>query len=105
MVGIVERHIPTMGQLVILFGSTLGKICMISFAACGALLNVLGARLSEFLKYERETERRKEEQLAGARQEERTRQDSQPEPERQPESQPETQDSAPQKEHDSEKDR
>ena len=71
MVGIVARHIPTMGQLLILFGSTLGRICMICFAACGALLNILGARFSEYLKYERETERKREEQLARARQAEK----------------------------------
>ena len=66
MVGIVARHIPTMGQLLILFGSTLGRICMICFAACGALLNVLSARFSEYLKTEKEYERRREERLARA---------------------------------------
>ena len=86
MVGIVARHIPTMGQLLILFGSTLGRICMICFAACGALLNVLGARFSEYLKYEREAEQRREEQLAKARQAEQDRQDSSPDTEGQPES-------------------
>ena len=86
VVGIVTRHIPTLGQLLILFGSTLGRICMICFAACGAMLNVLGARFSEYLKYEKEAEQRREEQLAKARQAEQERQNSQPDPEDQPES-------------------
>ena len=86
VVGIVVRHIPTLGQLLILFGSTLGRICMICFAACGAMLNVLGARFSEYLKYEREAEQRREEQLAKARQAEQDRQDSSPDTEGQPES-------------------
>ena len=78
VVGIVVRHIPTLGQLLILFGSTLGRICMICFAACGAMLNVLGARFSEYLKYEREAEQRREEQLARARQAEQKQQNSPP---------------------------
>ena len=78
VVGIVARHIPTLGQLLILFGSTLGRICMICFAACGAMLNVLGARFSEYLKYEREAEQRREEQLAKARQAEQKLQNSPP---------------------------
>lgn len=86
VVGIVTRHIPTLGQLLILFGSTLGRICMICFAACGAMLNVLGARFSEYLKYEKEAEQRREEQLAKARQAEQERQNSQPDPGEQPES-------------------
>lgn len=65
-VGIVARHIPVLGQLLILFESTVGRICMICFAACGALLNVLSARFSEYLKSEKEYERRREELLARA---------------------------------------
>ena len=65
-VGIVARHIPVLGQLLILFESTVGRICMICFAACGALLNVLSARFSEYLKTEKEYERRREERLANA---------------------------------------
>ena len=66
VVGIVARHIPVLGQLLILFESTVGRICMICFAACGALLNVLSARFSEYLKSEKEYERRREERLAEA---------------------------------------
>lgn len=67
LVGVVAYHIPVLGQLLILYASSLGKICMISFAACGALLNILASRFSDYLKYEREEERLKEEYLAAAR--------------------------------------
>lgn len=67
LVGVVAYHIPVLGQLLILYASALGKICMISFAACGALLNILASRFSDYLKYEREEERLKEEYLAAAR--------------------------------------
>lgn len=68
LIGIVEKHIPVLGQLLTLFQSMVGRICMVCFAACGALLNVLGARFSEFLKLESEEERRREERLAQAMQ-------------------------------------
>lgn len=66
LVGKVARHIPVLGQLLILFGSMLGRICMICFAACGALLNVLASRFREYLDYEEKDERRKEKFLAKA---------------------------------------
>ncbi|MDO5133480.1 MAG: signal peptidase I [Eubacteriales bacterium] len=64
LTGIVVRHIPVLGQVLILFASTFGRICMICFAACGALLNILGNRFRETLEYERKLERRREEMLA-----------------------------------------
>ena len=67
LVGIVVRHIPVMGQLLTLFGSTFGRICMICFAACGALLNILGGRFRDAMEYERKEEAYREELLAEAR--------------------------------------
>lgn len=66
LVGIVVRHIPILGQLLILFGSTFGRICMVCFAACGALLNILGGRFRDALEYEREMELEREKLLAEA---------------------------------------
>lgn len=64
LVGIVVRHIPVLGQLLTLFGSTFGRICMVCFAACGALLNILGGRFRDALEYEREMELEREKLLA-----------------------------------------
>ena len=66
LIGIVVRHIPILGQLLILFGSTFGRICMVCFAACGALLNILGGRFRDELRYEREEELERERLLAEA---------------------------------------
>ena len=67
LVGIVVLHIPILGQVLILFGSLFGRICMICFAACGALLNILGGRFSDAIRFEEEEERRREELLTEAR--------------------------------------
>lgn len=67
LIGIVVRHIPILGQVLILFGSLFGRICMISFAACGAILNILGGRFSDAIRLEEEEDRRREELLAEAR--------------------------------------
>ena len=40
---------------------------MISFAACGAILNILGGRFSDAIRLEEEEDRRREELLAEAR--------------------------------------
>ena len=64
LVGIVARHIPVLGQLLILFGSSFGRLCMICFAACGALLNVLGGRYRDTMEYEAERDRERAELLA-----------------------------------------
>lgn len=66
LIGIVVRHIPILGQLLILFGSTFGRICMVCFAACGALLNILGGRFRDEIRYEREEELERERLLAEA---------------------------------------
>lgn len=66
LIGVVVRHIPVLGQLLILFGSTFGRICMICFAACGALLNILGGRFREELEYQRAEEIERERLLAEA---------------------------------------
>ena len=50
LIGVVVRHIPVLGQLLILFGSSLGRICMICFAACGALLNILAGRFRDAIE-------------------------------------------------------
>ena len=67
LIGIVARHVPVLGQLLILFGSTFGRICMICFAACGALLNILSGRFSDAIAYEEEQEELREQLLAEAR--------------------------------------
>ena len=67
LIGIVVRHIPILGQVLILFGSLFGRICMISFAASGAILNILGGRFSDAIRLEEEEDRRREELLAEAR--------------------------------------
>lgn len=77
LIGIVVRHIPILGQLLILFGSTFGRICMVCFAACGALLNILGGRFRDALEYERQEDLERERILAEAmkkRQEEQKQQ-------------------------------
>ena len=66
LIGIVVRHVPTMGQLMTLFSSTFGRICMICFAACGALLNILGGRFREAMIYDREQDQERERMLAEA---------------------------------------
>lgn len=67
LVGIVVRHIPIMGQLLTLFASSFGRLCMICFALCGALLNLLGGRFRDAMEYEAEEERRREKKLARVR--------------------------------------
>lgn len=47
VLGRVERHIPYLGQLMLLLGSGVGKVCMLCLAVCGILLNVLGGRLRQ----------------------------------------------------------
>jgi signal peptidase len=47
VLGRVERHIPYLGQLMLILGSGIGKVCMLCLAVCGILLNVLGGRLRQ----------------------------------------------------------
>lgn len=45
LIGRVERHVPVLGSLLVLYTSSLGKACAICFAGCGALLNLIAGRL------------------------------------------------------------
>jgi len=47
MIGRVERHFPYLGAMLVLFSTTVGKIYVICFAACGAMLNILGGRIRQ----------------------------------------------------------
>ena len=49
-VGVVARHYPSLGQILVIMASTPGKICMLCLAACGALLMILGGRLEDEYK-------------------------------------------------------
>ena len=66
LVGIVVKHVPILGQLLILFGSTFGRVCMVCFAACGAVLNILGGRFRDAIEYERKEDLERERLLAEA---------------------------------------
>ena len=45
LLGRVERHYPMLGALLGLYGSIVGKVYVLCFAACGAMLNVLAGRM------------------------------------------------------------
>lgn len=45
LIGLVTYHIPVLGALSALLGNTAGKLYMICFAACGAMLNMLAGRM------------------------------------------------------------
>lgn len=47
LIGSVVYHIPFLGALMGLLSSTVGKMYMICFAACGAMLNMLAGRMRE----------------------------------------------------------
>lgn len=47
VVGRVERHFPVIGHLMSLYASMIGKIYVLAFAACGAMLNILAGRIRE----------------------------------------------------------
>ena len=47
LIGRVERHFPYLGAMLVLFSTTVGKIYVICFAACGAMLNILGGRIRQ----------------------------------------------------------
>lgn len=53
LLGRVERHYPMLGALLGLYGSTLGKVYVLCFAACGAMLNILASRMRERRNAER----------------------------------------------------
>ncbi|MDD6346816.1 MAG: signal peptidase I [Lachnospiraceae bacterium] len=45
VIGRVERHIDRLGTFLTIFETTIGKIYLLIFAACGAMLNMLAGRL------------------------------------------------------------
>ena len=47
VVGTVERHVPALGRLLVVYTSMVGKVYALCFAACGAMMNILAARLRE----------------------------------------------------------
>lgn len=44
-IGKVVRHIPYVGEIMMIFTTGIGKVYVLCFAACGALLNILAGRL------------------------------------------------------------
>lgn len=44
-VGRVVRHIPYVGQIMMIFTTAIGKVYILCFEACGVLLNILAGRL------------------------------------------------------------
>lgn len=44
-IGRVERHVPYLGQYMVIYSTNVGKIYLICFAACGAMLNILAGRI------------------------------------------------------------
>ena len=47
LIGRVTYHFPVIGELMRLYTSNIGKIYVIAFAACGAMLNMLASRLRD----------------------------------------------------------
>lgn len=45
LLGIVTRHYPYLGELLVFYSTGVGKFYIVLFAACGAMLNVLASRL------------------------------------------------------------
>lgn len=45
LIGRVVRHIPYLGQYMLIYTTNVGKIYVICFAACGAMLNILASRI------------------------------------------------------------
>ena len=47
IIGLVEHHIPVVGNFMMLLSGTMGKVYLLCLALCGAMFNILGARLRE----------------------------------------------------------
>ncbi len=47
LIGRVALHLPVLGNLMAVYTSFLGKLYVLIFAACGAMLNMLASRLRE----------------------------------------------------------
>ena len=45
LIGKVVRHYPYLGELLVVYSTNVGKVYVILFAACGAMLNILAGRL------------------------------------------------------------
>lgn len=45
LLGRVKKHYPMLGALLGLYSSTVGKVYVLCFAACGAMLNILAGRI------------------------------------------------------------
>ena len=60
LIGCVVYHIPLLGGLMALLTGTVGKMYMICFAACGAMLNMLAGRMRERNRGELKAELEKE---------------------------------------------
>lgn len=53
VIGRVERHIPYMGEYMVIFTTNVGKVYLVCFAACGAMLNILAGRIRDRAKSDR----------------------------------------------------
>ena len=47
VIGRVVKHLPMLGAFMEIFSSIVGKIYLIAFAACGAMMNLLAGRIRE----------------------------------------------------------
>ena len=45
--GKVVRHFPYIGQIIMIFTTGVGKISVLCFAACGAMMNIIAGRLND----------------------------------------------------------
>lgn len=45
LIGRVVRHYPYLGELLALYSTSVGKVYVVLFAACGVMLNILASRL------------------------------------------------------------
>lgn len=50
VIGLVKRHVPYMGGYMEICTTNIGKVYMICFAACGAMLNILAGRIRDRAK-------------------------------------------------------
>lgn len=47
LLGKVEYHVPALGDVLAVLTSVVGKVYLLAFAACGAMLNLLAGRLRQ----------------------------------------------------------
>ncbi len=57
LIGRVTAHYPLLGQLMLLYTSSVGKAYVVCFAACGAMFNILAGRLRERRRRRQELDR------------------------------------------------